>query len=60
MKDYKFLIKEFGEAKIGDRYKYLYSKMEVFIKTLEYKNVHINTSILNQVIIDYFTTEEER
>ena len=55
MKDCKFLYDKFGEEKIKQRYVYLFSKMEAFIKELEYSNVQINTTILNQVIIDYFT-----
>ncbi|KAA6344980.1 hypothetical protein EZS27_007405 [termite gut metagenome] len=55
MRNYDFLVKEFGEEKIKKRYEYLYSKMEEFVKTLEYKDVQINVSILNQVLLDYFT-----
>jgi len=55
MKNYKFLCDKFGEEKIKNRYVFLLSKMEKFINELKFKNVQINTTILNQVILDYFT-----
>ncbi len=54
--DYNELIKDFGEKKITERYSTLYSYMESFIERSGYKeNVVIANSVLNQVVIDYFS-----
>lgn len=53
---YEFLINEFGEEKIADRYKYLYAKLYDYLKAKCVENdVIINDAILKQVLLDYFT-----
>ena len=33
--DYNFLIDKYGEQTLADRYKYLYSKMEEYLKSCQ-------------------------
>lgn len=52
---YDFLVNKFGEEKISERYKYLYAKMEDYIKLRNVEDkVTINRGILHNVVIDYF------
>lgn len=54
--DYNELVDSFGQEKIEARYIALYEYLESFIKRNKYeKNVMIANSVLNQVVIDYFT-----
>lgn len=54
--DYNFLIDKYGEQTLADRYKYLYSKMEEYLKSCQaIDDVYIDKNILRQIIVDYFT-----
>lgn len=52
---YNEVLSYFGEQKITDRYKYMYDKMEEYIRVrgLEEK-LYIQECILQQVVMDYF------
>lgn len=53
---YNFLLEHFGEEKISNRYKYLYAKLEDYIKLRQLDDkVNINRGILQNVVVDYFT-----
>lgn len=56
MIDYNKLIDVFGEEKMKDRFKFIYDKMDEYLKV---KNclgkVVINRDSLNQSVLDYFT-----
>lgn len=52
---YEFIIEHFKEKRIVDRYAWLYSLMEDFIRIEQLSDrVAISEDILNHVIIDYF------
>lgn len=52
---YDEVLNYFGDHKVTDRYKYMYDKMEEYIRVrgLEEK-LYIQESILQQVVMDYF------
>lgn len=52
---YNEILNYFGEQKVADRYKFLYDKMDEYIRVrgLEEK-LYIHESILQQVVMDYF------
>lgn len=52
---YGDVVNYFGKTRIADRYKYIYDKMNEYIRArnLEGK-LYIHTGILQQVIMDYF------
>ena len=53
---YQKLFNDFTPEKIQQRYETLFDLMNEFIKRKGYeKNVHVVPSILNQMILDYFT-----
>ena len=52
---YDKIIAHFTQETIEDRYKFLYSKMDDYIKEIGQENsLYINSSILQQTIMDYF------
>lgn len=53
--DYNYLLEEFGEDKITNRYSTIYSYLEDYINRHDLaEKVIISESLLNQMIIDYF------
>lgn len=55
MLSYDAIVSYFGEQTIGDRYKYLYDKMQEYINERGKQDVlYIHEDILHQVVIDYF------
>lgn len=53
---YSKVLDHFGQEKIDDRYKFIYSKLERYIEAKELSDcVRIDEDLLQQVIRDYFT-----
>jgi len=53
--DYLYLLKEFGEDVLEDRFAYVYSKMEDFINDSNLSDkLIINEEILGNALVDYF------
>lgn len=53
--DYQFLIDGFGEERIIDRYSWLYSMIDDYIKQNNLTEcVAVSEDILNHVVVDYF------
>lgn len=52
---YSEIVKYFGEDVIRDRYRFLYDKMQIYIKERSFSNcLEVNEPILQQMIMDYF------
>lgn len=52
---YDEIVAHFGRDTIEDRYKYLYDKMQEYINEIKQTDVlYINTTLLQQTIMDYF------
>lgn len=52
---YLEIVKYFGEDVIRDRYRFLYDKMQAYIKERSFSSfLEVNESILQQTIMDYF------
>lgn len=52
---YTEIVKYFGEDVIHDRYRFLYDKMQAYIKERSLSNyLEVNEPILQQTIMDYF------
>lgn len=53
------IINMFGLETIKDRFEYLYKMIISFIENFDSKYISINTTILEQIIIDYFSSIKE-
>jgi hypothetical protein len=53
---YSMILQEFGELKVKQRYEFLHEKINNYIKAKKIEEkVYINTELLQQVVLDYFT-----
>lgn len=53
---YSMVLEEFGETKIKQRYEFLHKKLQDYITTKKITDkVYINTELLQQSVLDYFT-----
>lgn len=49
----------FGVENIKNRFEYLYKMIITFVENFDSKDITINTTILEQIIIDYFSSIKE-
>lgn len=53
---YSMILEEFGDIKVKQRYEFLHEKIQNYIKAKKIEeNVYINTELLQQAVLDYFT-----
>lgn len=53
---YSMILDEFGDIKIKNRYEFLHEKIQNYINTKGFGDkVYINTELLQQSVLDYFT-----
>lgn len=53
---YSMILEEFGDKKVRERYEFLHEKILNYIKAKKIEEkVYINTELLQQAILDYFT-----
>lgn len=54
-RSYTAITNYFGEKKVEDRYRFLYEKMNEYIKARELEDkLYINEGLLQQAVMDYF------
>ena len=54
-RNYAEVVEYFGEGKVKDRFKFIYSKIEAFIRAKKIEKIaFINDEVLEQVVLDYF------
>lgn len=54
-KSYKYILEEFGEEKVKQRFEYLYNYLMTYIEVKGYsRSVSVCANLLDQAVLDYF------